>query len=231
MFNSYGEHLGWSKLVAEYGFIDQSDDGDPIGKMGLCLDGKKVLRGDEDEGGLEGRDDSDARKSIWKKVAKKLAEEDVIYEDSDLNREEWERAEEESLLFHPTAMLESGTFSAKDCLAINSEAQMSIPFFGLAVVDVLDDEVIGAGDTKEIIDIFKRTVKVVERRWQMFQSEEEVASDRVSDEKDVMIARKACERVIAVVSDRIKATHESSTTISVILDNRDVSSTSERRAI
>jgi hypothetical protein len=223
VYNSYGDHLGWAKLVAEYGFIDQSDDSDPIGKMGLRFDVKGLLRGDEEDGGLEGRDDFEERKVIWKKVARRIAEDDFMNEDKELTREQLEKMEEESLLFHPTTMLETGNVSAKDCLAINSEAQLSTLFFALAVVDVIDGEMIGAAETGAIVNMVERMMKMIDRRWRMSQSEENVVDITTTDERDTIVARAACKRVIEVISNRIQTTHRSSTRMSEILDERDVS--------
>ena len=102
VFNTYGDSIGWSKMLNEWGFIDET--GDPFGR-GIGWELKEVL-GDED------RDDFEQRRKLWKSLCnREVARDDEQGEDA--------------LIFEPDQ--EQGRYSPKDSLLVNSEGQVSAP--------------------------------------------------------------------------------------------------------
>jgi hypothetical protein len=218
-------------MLCEYGFIDESEDVEPLGKYGLRWDVKQVLRGDEDEEDVEvqvetGRNDAEQRSRLWKKAAKKIPSLESLFPGKDIGREQVEQLGEESLTFHPHALVESGIVSAKDALAINSEGQVSTPLLGLLVIDVLSGEQIETLDVDGVCEMFTATVIFLENKWRELQGLPQRGEERGAPSPAAMsVAKFVSNRIVEVTTKRIEGTRHHHLTITELLDQRDVGKT------
>lgn len=115
VFNTYGDHIGWSQMLNEWGFVDET--GDPFGR-GIGWELKEVW------GDVEKREDHEARRKLWKSLCNR----EVSSEDE----------QEDALVFEPDQ--EQGKCNAKDSLLINSDGQISTPLLWACFATSLPEE-------------------------------------------------------------------------------------------
>jgi hypothetical protein len=117
VYNTYGEGMGWAKQACEWGFIDESIEGDGALGKGLKWELADVLSRDDD--------DFESVKGEWKRLCKEdNPQDDVTAQDGETSPRGITEAESDSLFFSPT----SGD-SPKDCLLLNEDGQLSLPLF------------------------------------------------------------------------------------------------------
>lgn len=117
VYNTYGEGMGWAKQACEWGFIDESIEGDGALGRGLKWELADVLCRDDD--------DFESVKGEWKRLCKEDSQADNLraQDEHDFSRTVTE-AESDSLFFSP-----SSSDSPKDNLLLNEDGQLSLPLF------------------------------------------------------------------------------------------------------
>lgn len=140
IFNTYGEGIGWAKMLMEWGFID--DTGDSLGK-GIRWDLKEVLR--EEKEGYEGR------RKLWKALCA---------QDEGAATDEAEEQEEEGPFFRP----EEGE-DVKNSLLINSDGQMAMPLFWACVALAMPGTSVDEKPKSELVDTALLIKTQIEQSW------------------------------------------------------------------
>lgn len=127
VFNTYGDNIGFSKMLNEWGFVD--DTGDAFGR-GIGWELKEVL-------GDEQREDYEQRRKLWKSLCNR-----------DVNRDD---EQEDALIFDPDH--EEGKYSPKDSLLINSAGQVSAPLLWACIATSLSEEEVEGKNREALVNL------------------------------------------------------------------------------
>ena len=121
VYNTYGEGMGWAKQACEWGFIDESIEGEGELGKGLKWELADVLSRDAENHEFVKRE--------WKRQCKQ--DQSAASVDSGNEQDPpdgFSGMERDSLFFFP-----AGSDSAKDNLLLNDDGQLSFPlFWGIA---------------------------------------------------------------------------------------------------
>jgi hypothetical protein len=141
VYNTYGDNIGWAKMLNEWGFMDET--GDALGK-GIMWDLKEILDPD-----LE---DCEPRRKLWKSLCA-LDPPDMNPPGStlicDLEQEEVPR----------------------DSLYVSGDGQLSAPLFWASFAAGIRKEQLDSKSRKELVEIAKRSrqsfadVEIDKRSW------------------------------------------------------------------
>ncbi|GHJ83972.1 hypothetical protein NliqN6_0374 [Naganishia liquefaciens] len=199
VFNTYGEGMGWAKQACEWGFIDESIEGDGALGKGLRWELTEVFSRDAD--------DYDSIKGEWKRQCKQDQSEISVDSSSRENlRKSLSDVERDSLFFSPAA-----SDSAKDTLLLNEDGQLSLPLFW------------GIVCSAECAIRDKRAIaRILDKIYQGPQSEDDVTQHGKSESrattKDTSVLQRIVSRVIDLCKQRVGKTRYADRTTSDLCD-------------